>query len=246
MQTDLKTVKKTFAKSIEKYSQNAVVQKLMAHNLAENITNFSKKFVSVLEIGAGAGILSEQLAKKICFEKFYANDLTEKSEKFVKKFIPSSKFFAGDFRRINFNTKFDLIASNAVFQWFDNPEKILNKCFSMLNSNGILAFTAFNRDNFYELKNLTGLTLDYRNTEEWISYLLNQDFKVLYNDNFEHVLTFDNPLEILAHLKKTGVNSLARKPLTVTEVKNLCDKYRQTYPELSLTYKPIVFIAQKA
>lgn len=245
MQIDLKTVKKTFAKSIEKYPQNAVVQKIMAHNLVEKIIALAPKPTSILEVGAGAGILSEQLAKHIYFEKFYANDLTEKSEKFVKKYIPTSKFFAGDFRRINFGAKFDLIASNAVFQWFDNPEKILNKCYTMLNSNGILAFTTFNRENFYELKNLTGLTLDYNNMEEWISLLEKQNFKVLYKNSFEHVLNFVNPLEILTHLKNTGVNSLAEKPLSVTEVKKLCDNYRQTYPELTLTYKPIVFIAQK-
>ena len=245
MQVDTKTIKKSFAKSIDKYSSNAVVQKLTAEILINELAKIETDFNTVLEIGAGSGVLTEQVKEKLCFENFYANDLTEKSEKYIKKILPNSKFFAGDFRRINFRQKFDLIISNAVFQWFDNPEKVLNMCQTLLTPNGILAFTTFDKENFYELKNITGLTLDYKTANEW-KILLQNGFEVIYEYGFEHALSFNNPLEILAHLKKTGVNSLSEKPLSVTQVKTLCENYRHAYPDLRLTYKPLVLIARKS
>ena len=244
MQADTKTIKKSFAKSIDQYSAHAVVQKLTAEILAAEIAKNETDFKTVLEIGAGAGVLTEQIKEKLCFENFFANDLTEKSEKYIKKILPNSKFFAGDFRRINFRQKFDLIASNAVFQWFDNPEKVLSMCKNLLNPNGILAFTTFDKENFYELKNITGLTLDYKTADEW-KVLLEKDFELIYEYEFEHALFFDNPLEILAHLKNTGVNSLSEKPFSVAQVKTLCENYRHAYPDLRLTYKPLVFVARK-
>ncbi len=243
MQADTKTIKKSFAKSIDKYSEHAVVQNLTAKILATEIAKIETDFKTVLEIGAGAGVLTEQVREKLCFETFFANDLTEKSEKYVKKILPSSKFFAGDFRRINFRQKFDLIISNAVFQWFDNPEKVFSMCKNLLNPNGILAFTTFDKDNFSELKNITGLTLDYKTADEW-KVLLGKDFEIIFDHGFEHVLYFDNPLEILAHLKNTGVNSLSEKPFSVLQVKKLCENYRHAYPDLRLTYKPLVFIVR--
>ena len=212
----------------------------MINELAKIETDFK----TVLEIGAGSGVLTEQVKEKLCFEKFFANDLTEKSEKYIKKILPNSKFFAGDFRRINFRQNFDLIISNAVFQWFDNPEKVLNMCQELLNPNGILAFTTFDKENFYELKNITGLTLDYKTTNEW-KVLLKSGFEIIFEHGFEHALFFDNPLEILAHLKNTGVNSLSEKPLSVVQVKKLCENYKLAYPDLRLTYKPLVIIARK-
>ena len=54
------------------------------------------------------------------------NDLVEKSERYIKKIIPSSNFYFGDARKIRPNQKFDLIISNAMFQWFEGhfPLKI--------------------------------------------------------------------------------------------------------------------------
>lgn len=239
-----KTIKKQFEKSLETYNQNAVVQKIMAQILVNEILKISTKFNNILELGCGAGLLTEQISKNIKFDKFFANDLVEKSEKYIKSIIPDAIFYCGDARKIKPTQKMDLIISNAMFQWFNSLEKALQIYKPMLNNNGILAFTSFTPENYKEIKDLTGLTLEYKTLEE-TKEIVNKDFEILHSESFEHTMHFKTPLEILAHMKFTGVNSLTAKHWTFKEVKDFCDKYREKYPQNTLTYAGMILICKK-
>ena len=59
-------------------------------------------------------------------------------------------------------------------------------------------------------------------------------------------MEFSNPLELLAHMKHTGVNSLNNKHWTFKEVKDFCDKYKSKYPKNTLTYAGMILICKKA
>ena len=242
MQTNPKTIKNQFKKSIDKYDENAVVQAITAKRISEILSKY--KFENILEIGAGSGLLTAQMSKKHNYKEYFANDLVEKSEIYVKKYIPDAKFFTGDFRKIKFNKTFDLVVSNAVFQWYEDLEKIFEQCKMLLNTNGIMAFSTFSPDNFKEIKAVTGLSLRYKTAEELTS-ILAKDFEIIKIENTEHKMTFDNPLKILAHMKNTGVNSLSETKWGIKEVKEFCDKYSEKFPGLTLTYSPIIVIAQK-
>ncbi len=240
MQLDPKTIKKHFQKSIDKYVKNAVVQRIMAEKLAVAIPELA--YENILEIGTGAALLTEKLST-LNFKTFYANDLVDKSEIYVKKNIPQAKFFGGDFRRIKFGQKFDLIASNAAFQWFEDVEKVFDLCSNYLKKDGILAFSTFSPENFKEFKEISGLSLDYK-TEEELSSALSKKFEVISFENFEHKMYFNNPLQILAHMKNTGVNSLSERKWGIKEVKEFCEEYKSKYPDLCLTYSPMIVIAK--
>lgn len=241
MQSDIKTIKKHFQKSIDKYTDNAAAQKYTADILINELPKTD--YDNILEIGAGAGILTSYASNKLKWNNYYANDLVEKSEIFVKKYIKDTKFFAGDFRKIKFNKKFDLIISNAVFQWFENTDKILDKCKNLLTKDGVLAFSTFSPDNFKEIRELTGLSLKYKSLEE-LKNSTEKDFSIINIKQSEYVMKFDNPLKILAHMKNTGVNSLTETRLGIKEVKTFCDNYKDKFPDLTLTYSPIIVIAK--
>ena len=66
----------------------------------------------------------------------------------------------------------------------------------------------------------------------------------MYSETFYEEIKFKNPLELLAHMKNTGVNSLSDKTWTVKKVKDFCDKFSKKYPETKLTYSPIIIIAR--
>lgn len=242
MQSNPKNIKKNFQKSIDSYAKNAVVQNAMAEKLVQAIR--PKRFDNILELGAGAGVLTEKISKNIIFNRYYANDLVEKSEFYVKKYIPNTYFFTGDFRRINFKRNFDLIISNAVFQWFKNLDKVIETCSDMLEKDGVLAFSTFSPDNLAEFREVSGLSLEYKSVD-YIKKILEKNFSIMSIESFEHKLQFDNPLKILAHMKSTGVNSLADKGWGIKDVKNFCDRYKLLYPDLTLTYTPIVVVCQK-
>ena len=245
MQIDNKHIKKQFEKSMQDYDQNATVQILMALKMVFELTKISNTFENVLELGSGTGILTKRLASELDFKNYFANDLVEKSKNYVQNFIPQATFYCGNALKIKPSKKVDLIISNAMFQWFPSFEKAIQTIKSNLKSNGLLAFSTFSPDNFREITDLTGLSLQYKTKEELEQILKNEGFEILYSEQFFEELKFKNPLELLAHMKKTGVTSLSEKTWTITKVKDFCDKYSKKYPKTKLTYSPIIVIAQK-
>ncbi len=240
-----KIIKNQFEKSMEKYNDNAVVQKITAEKLVQNLIKIRNDFDNVLELGSGTGLLTNELTKHINYKKYYANDLIEKSKTYLSEIIPEFTFICGNAQKITPLQKMDLIASNAMFQWFSNLEKLHTHLLNILQKDGILAFSTFSPDNYREIKELCGLSLEYRTLKE-LKDIFSTGFEILYTEEFEHTIEFSNPLKLLAHMKNTGVNSLTMKHWTFKEVKEFCEKYQKTYPHLPLTYAPIILICRKA
>jgi malonyl-ACP O-methyltransferase BioC len=245
MQINNKHIKKQFEKSMKVYDKNASVQKLMGDKLLFELSKISTSFDNILEIGSGTGLLTKKFIKILNFKTYFANDLVEKSKNYIQRIIPEVKFLGGNALKIRPSKKIDLIISNAAFQWFDNLDKAIDILKLSLSQNGIIAFTTFSPENFKELTSITGLTLKYKTKDEIIEILKNHNFEILYNEEFYQRLEFKTPLELLAHLKNTGVNSLSEKVWTVKKVKDFCDKFAKKYTKTELTYTPIIIIARK-
>ena len=245
MPTDYKHIKKQFEKSMNDYDKNATVQDLMASKMIIELSKISTSFETVLELGAGTGLLTKRIAKNIKFSNFYANDLIEKSKHYVQKIIPNAMFFAGNALKIKTPRKADLIISNAMFQWFDNLDKAIETLKLSLKKDGVIAFSTFTPSNFKEIKELTGLTLKYKTEDEIKEILTNHGFEILYCESFYEEMKFNTPLELLAHMKNTGVNSLSEETWTVKKIKDFCDKFNKKYPQTKLTYSPLIIICKE-
>lgn len=244
MQINPKSVKKHFEKSLDKYDENAIVQKFLAEKLTQDTALLKKEFGNILELGSGTGLLTKEVKKSLKFTSYTANDLSEKSKKYIDKILKNYTFISGNAQKIKTGKTYDLIISNAMFQWFSNLDEVLSKYKNFLNKEGILAFTTFLPDNFPELKEITGLSLRYKSREE-LEELLNKNYKILTSKTFSQTLSFNSPLELLYHMKNTGVNSLNSTAWTFADVKNFCREYSKIYPQTSLTYSSILIIAQK-
>ena len=244
MQINPKIIKNQFEKSMDKYDENAVVQKLTAQKLVQKLIKIKKDYINILELGSGTGILAKELIKNINYKKYYANDLVEKSKKYLSDIVPEFTFICGNAQKITTPQKMDLIISNAMFQWFSNLEKLKENLLKMLEKDGILAFSTFSPENYREIKQLCGISLEYKTIDE-LKSIFSKNFEILYTEEFQYTMQFTNPLEILAHMKNTGVNSLTMSHWTFKEVKEFCEKYKSAYSNLTLTYAPIILICKK-
>ncbi len=243
MQLNTKSIKSHFEKSMDKYDENAIVQIDLAERLATSLLQFNFNFKNILELGCGTGVLTKQIQQNFSFTNYYANDIVEKSKNYISNIIPNNTFLHGNAIKIRPQNNVDLIISNAMFQWFFNLEGIINHCKSLLNKDGILAFSTFGTENFAEIKDISGLSLNYLNKEA-IANILKQNFEILHIEEYKYTLNFNTPLELLAHMKNTGVNSLTSKTWTVKEVKDFCENYLKKYDAVKLTYNPIIIIAK--
>ena len=70
MQTDPKIIKQQFKKSISKYNENAIVQAIIAKRMAAILSEYN--FENILEIGAGSGLFTEQMAKACNYKEYYS------------------------------------------------------------------------------------------------------------------------------------------------------------------------------
>lgn len=243
MQINSKSIKNHFEKSMEKYNENAVVQANLANQLVQEILKYKNNFDTILELGCGTGLLTAKVKEKTTFKTYYANDIVEKSKNYISKILPNFEFIHGNAQRIKPPAGLDLIISNAMFQWFVNLEPVINSYKNFLNKGGMIAFSTFGPKNFCEIKNVSGLTLNYL-TEQQIKNILEKDFDILYCCEYTQTLEFESPLALLAHMKNTGVNSLTSKIWTVKDVKVFCEKYLENFDKVQLTYNPIIVVAK--
>lgn len=246
---DKELIRKRFGKSLSTYSQNAITQKHMSDVLLSNLVKYTgNNFGKCLEIGCGSGFLTEKLLEKISFEEIFVNDLVENSLNQAKISSNKIKSLYGDCEMVPFPCNLDLIISNATFQWVKDFTSLCDKIHSSLKPQGVLAFSTFDEENLYQIKAISGKSLDYYSKAE-ITNILNKNFKIIYSTSERFDLEFDSVYEILNHLKLCGANSLAVTKWTKKDLNEFGSKYNELFRtsrgKLILTYKPLYFICAK-
>ena len=230
---DKELIKKKFIKSLLTYNSNAFVQKIMADELIELLND--KKYKNILEIGSYTGILTEKLViKNPDFENYTAVDIISQAKKYVNRINNKIEFINADIENFKTNKKFDLIIANASLQWCDNLDKVIKKLQSFLAEEGAMVLSLFSKKNFFEIKDIFNVGLNYPSIE---------DIKAMFLDNVlvfekEYELKFDDSFDILRHLKSTGVNALTKEKFSIKELKEKLKLYKSKYQN-KLTYNPL-------
>ena len=234
---------KRFAKNLEHYNDNAKIQKQMAEKLLSFINKC--KFDSVLEIGCGTGLMTSLAVNKISYKKYIANDIVPDCEKFIKNIDSNIEVRIGDVETIIKNSceKYDLIISNASFQWIEDLESFIETLINRLKPNGILLFSTFGMENLREIRYITGKGLNYYSYSELCNLLKNSKYRA---EEEIRVINFKTPSDVLKHLKYTGVNSISSEQWTKKDLKSFENEYNNFCSNRpSLTYHPIYVMIEK-
>jgi len=228
---DKELVKKRFSKSLNTYEDNALVQKQMGLKLI-NLLN-KKDFNSILEICCASGLLTKQIKENLNYSYLTANDIVPEAKDFVNNLV--NEFICADVEKITLEKKYDLIISNACLQWCNDINSTVNNLLNSLNDNGVLAFTLFGEDNLKELQYL----FNFQNTIQLSAKIFKEEKIKLY---------FNSPIDVLRHLKLTGVNAIKEHKFTKSSLKEFEKNYYEQYSEngkVYLTYNPIYLIIKK-
>lgn len=230
-------IKKRFAKNLNTYNANARIQEQMA----EKLLSFADKneYKNILEIGCGTGLLTQKAVKKFSFTNYIANDIVENCKDYAQAISPDIKFVCQDAEYLikNDSNKYDLIISNAVFQWIENFEEFIFELINKLNPGGTLLFSTFGTENFREIYHVLGKTLPYKSEKDYKEIFKTQALTI---EEEIRILAFTSSKDILKHIKSTGVNALSETYWTKTDLSNFEKGYNNFCSGTpTLTYNPI-------
>ena len=92
----------------------------------------------LLEIGCGTGYVTRSLKEHFPEAKITAVDIAPGMIEYVKSTIPNAdiEFVCGDVEEMVLSEEYDLIISNATFQWFNHFDKTVGKLIGQLGEDG--------------------------------------------------------------------------------------------------------------
>ena len=248
METPGKTlIRKRFRRGLDTYSEAADIQTRMADKLCSMIAEYRKHFSDVLEIGAGTGLLTDRLDHSITWDRRMVNDLVKECSRFHSHRV-KTVFLPGDAEKLDWGGTFDLICSNAAFQWLTDLPAFLKRLKNFSSSGGLLAFSSFGPDNLKELTAVTGAGLHYYSIDELTAMLEQSGFQIHQAEIDTHIRNFADPLDILKEMRRTGVNASAGQvwwtPHKLAEFrKEYRNRFGNTGGSVNLTWKPVYILA---
>ena len=250
MEINKRLIERQFRRSMDSYDNHAVVQQRIATRLMAWLgEELSFTPSRILELGCGTGLLTRLVAEQFPGAALQLNDIVPEMcrRTALRQGLPETAILPGDAEDIPLPGRYDLILSASTFQWFTRPASTLRRFRDHLGDHGLLAFSTFGRDNLIEIRELTHQGLPYLSREE-MHTLLAPLFDIRKEEEEHHRLLFSTPLDVLLHLKRTGVNASASSlPWTRGRLALFADHYREHFAlpgGIPLTYHVQYYICK--
>ncbi|MBL7073127.1 MAG: methyltransferase domain-containing protein [Candidatus Omnitrophica bacterium] len=246
---DKKIITENFSKNAVSYDEHSKIQKKCAQIL---ITSGEKKekVRSILEIGCGTGAYTRLLRDEYKRARIKAVDISEKmirraNEKIIDKKV---QFEMSDGEKMFFKKKFDLITSNASFQWFSDIGGALGRFSEFITDDGSLNFSIYGPGTFRELKKVfrihfgqdTSLSSDKFMPFARIQDLLGHYFNYVDVKKRYFTSTFSNLTDFFMDVKKSGARGeglRGKSFLGKHGVKNMERIYMKEYGRIIATHE---------
>lgn len=219
-------VEKNFSKSVKTYDKYAIVQKHMANELYNYLPQ--KPYKNILEIGSGTGLLTKYLMDIDNKESIDICDISKEMLLKVEKDFGSDidNYIYGDIEEIKLSKKYDLIISNATFQWFNNIDKTLEKLLNSLSEDGILIFSTFGKETYKELTSAFKKEGEFNYSQNFLTSTFFTSYTHMVKEEM-YVEEYKNLLTFLKSIKGVGATSAIKEKKHLT--KGVLERVEEIY-----------------
>jgi len=244
---DKEIIARNFSRCAYFYDSYADVQRRAALEILGGIEDHS--FSKVLEIGCGTGNYTFLLREKFKKARITALDISDKMVEVAQGKLKDKdiEFIVADGESVNFpDEEFDLITSNACFQWFEDLEAALEKYRGLLKKNGLISFSIFGPLTFWELNaslesllQNTSIAANNFIDKAQINKILKRNFREFKLKELKYQESFTSLLGLLNKIKYTGArgNGASSKiSLGPRYLKKLEEVYLNKFHQIEVTY----------
>ncbi|MFE0502918.1 malonyl-ACP O-methyltransferase BioC [Peribacillus butanolivorans] len=222
---DKRLLSKRFSEHAKTYDAYANVQKNMAKQLVDLLPKKNTNHgINILEIGCGTGYLTRLLVKTFPNAAITAVDLAPGMVEVAKGTTKEDRvtFLCTDIEEMVLNENYDLIISNATFQWLNNLPATLEKLIARLTAEGSLIFSTFGIDTFQELH------MSYEHAKEKLQLSIDSSPGQMFYT-----------LEELSQVCEEALPFSSEFPIEITKMEKLELEYFQTVREFFTSIKKI-------
>src|SRR3989338_2348046 len=203
-----KIIRDNFSRAAVHYEKYADIQATLAEELLEEVVGGGYSARSVLDVGCGSGWLLGELKRFLPRSRLYGFDISFEMATRAKKKITNA--VSADAVSLPFrNSAFDLVLSNAAYQWVSGLEEAFCEAQRVLTPRGDFIFNCFGAQTLKELRECFGIRESFLPRPEAVRGALEAagfacvSFSV--RDFSKH---FDNLVDILSWLKYIGANRI--------------------------------------
>ena len=247
-----KVIERNFSRYAHNYDSYATVQRSVASALLQELKNES--FQRILELGCGTGAFTSLLKTRFPEASIIAVDFSAAMIAVAKEKLADSEveFIVCDAELLNLEGPFDLISSNACFQWFEDPERAILRYKKMLSPEGKICFSIFGPRTFNELNTILNscfhnisISVDGFIHAEKIKEIMQGYFTAVQVKDLHFSEEFLSLKDLLYKIKYTGTRGEGAVGDVVFNRKALMDlesQYLKQFKKIIASYE--VFICQ--
>jgi malonyl-CoA O-methyltransferase len=257
-------IRRNFARRAGSYDRHADTQRFMAQELLSRTRDLVSRVSCILEIGCGTGYFTQLLRSVNARARLVALDLDTALLQAARRRLgpdPRVTLVAADGEAF-VRGSFDLIISNASFQWLTLPGQTLAAYFHCLKPGGVLAFSTLGPRTFRELGTSLQLAAGALNLEaypqiaaqgflepeSWQALLSRAGFPRI--ELAQKLMTVDYPSvpHFLKALQATGATNPQPRPFSPRLLQLMMDAYRSNFANngaVPVTYEIIWAIARR-
>jgi malonyl-CoA O-methyltransferase len=206
-------IRAAFNRSEWSYDDYCSVQQFSGEKLLSFITPAAHAMPRIIDLGCGTGMMTQKLAAAFRYRDFHAIDIANQLLiKATQRLEPYHvNVYEADFDQLpNYDGPFDIIFSNMALHWSTNIHATLKTLSSLLNSNGLLAFSIPLRGTFTELHHHFSLN-NFMDPLLFINQLTYFQYDILTAHYEKMTLSFENTLAVLRSIKRVGANCVIHK-----------------------------------
>lgn len=220
-------VRRSFGRAAHDYDAAAVLQAEVRKELLERLDLVRLVPGVVVDLGAGTGHASLELKRRYRSSQVVAIDLAEG----MLREATRRQTLLRRFRRVCADAaalplrdgSVDLVFSNLMLQWCDDPGRVFSECRRVLRPNGLFAFATFGPDTLLELERAWSAADGRTHVNRFIDMhdlgdaLVRSGFAEPVLDVERYTLTYAAVRDLMRDLKAIGAhNANAGRPRGLT------------------------------